>query len=235
MIEEAIILAGGFGTRLREVVAQVPKPIAPVAGQPFLSYILRYLGHFGIKSVVLSIGYQGENIRELYGNAFNGMDIRYAEEAEPLGTGGGIRFALQKTTSRHVLVLNGDTFFDVGLQDLQNFHAAKNADVTLVLRKMERPDRYGTVVLDENARIIKFLEKQKGLDMGLINGGTYLLSRDVFSKVGVGSIFSIENDFFKPFVGDVAMFGFESDGYFIDIGIPEDYYKANETFRDFRY
>lgn len=235
MSREAIILAGGFGTRLREVVADVPKPIAPIAGQPFLNYILKYLKHFGFEKVVLSVGYQGEKIHELYGDEFEGIQLEYAFEDEPLGTGGAIKFSMEKTSAEEVLVLNGDTFFEVDLDELYELHESLLGDVTMVLREVEKPDRYGTVVLGEYSRVNQFNEKQEGLDSGLINGGVYLIDRGAFELVPLEQKFSIEQDFYAKYLKEIKLHGYISTGYFIDIGIPEDYYTANEAFKGFKY
>jgi D-glycero-alpha-D-manno-heptose 1-phosphate guanylyltransferase len=235
MSREAIILAGGFGTRLREVVADVPKPIAPIAGQPFLNYILKYLKHFGFDKAVLSVGYQGEKIQDLYGNEFEGIKLEYAFEDEPLGTGGAIKFSMLKTTSEEVLVLNGDTFFEVDLDELYQVHEELLGDVTMVLREVEKPDRYGTVVLAEYDRVSQFNEKQEGLKSGLINGGVYLIDRGAFELVPLDQKFSIEQDYYAKYLELIKIHGYISTGYFIDIGIPEDYYTANEAFKGFKY
>lgn len=235
MRREAIILAGGFGTRLREVVADVPKPIAPIADQPFLNYIFKYLKHFGFQHVVLSVGYQGEKIQALYGNEFEGISIDYAFEEEPLGTGGAIKFSLEKTTAEEVLVLNGDTFFEVDLDELYQVHDNWLADVTMVLREVEKPDRYGTVVLGDYHRVKQFNEKQNGLDSGLINGGVYLIDKGAFDHLPLPQKFSIEQDYFSTFLEELKIHGFTSQGYFIDIGIPSDYHIANEAFKGFKY
>lgn len=235
MKREAVILAGGFGTRLREVVADVPKPLAEVAGQPFLNYVLKYLKHFEFEHVVLSVGYQGEKIQEYYGDEFEGIRISYAFEKEPLGTGGAIKFSMEQTSAEEVLVLNGDTFFEVDLEELYQVHDNYISDVTMVLREVEKPDRYGTVELGDLHRVKAFREKQTGLESGLINGGVYLIDRGAFDGLDLPQKFSIEQDFYAKFLDVLKIYGYNSQGYFIDIGIPEDYYAANEAFKGFKY
>lgn len=235
MKREAVILAGGFGTRLREVVANVPKPLAEVAGQPFLNYVLKYLKYFDFEHVVLSVGYQGEKIQEYYRDEFEGIQISYAFEKEPLGTGGAIKYSIEKTVSEEILVLNGDTFFEVDLDLLYQVHENYLSDVTLVLREIEHPNRYGTVELDDLNRVIAFKEKQAGLLSGLINGGVYLIDRGAFEGLDLPQKFSIEQDFYAKFLDVLKIYGYNSQGYFIDIGIPEDYYAANEAFKGFKY
>lgn len=231
MIKEAIILAGGFGTRLREVVANVPKPMAQVADRPFLDYLFEYLEHFGVERVVLSVGFQGEIIQNHYQDKYGAIQLDYAFEKEPLGTGGAIKFALQNCKSDNVLILNGDTFFDVDLNQLSEVHQT----ATMVLREVEQPDRYGTVEVGNDGFIQSFREKQSGLESGLINGGVYLISRTLLDEFDLPEKFSIENDFFTPHCQDISLKGHRSSGYFIDIGIPEDYYRANNEFRSFKY
>lgn len=236
MLTEAVILAGGFGTRLQTVVNDVPKPMAPVNAQPFLNYIFSYLKHFGIKHVVLSTGYLADKISEYYKNEFNGIQITYTKEETPLGTGGGIRLALEKCHTKNVLVLNGDSFFDVNLNQYYHQHASFKSDCSLALRRVENASRYGTIKLGDMAVIKAFREKNGEEKPGLINGGVYILNRELFlSKTGLNQAFSIEKDFFEKRINELNIFGFEHEGYFIDIGIPEDYTKAQNDFKEFTY
>jgi len=182
MLKEAIILAGGFGTRLREVVADVPKPMAPVNGNPFLDYLLRYLKHYGIERVVLSVGHLSEKIINHYGNSFNGIEIVYSVEAEPLGTGGGIRLAMEKCKDYDVLVLNGDSFFSIDLHSFYNKYSDSVADGALALRYVDDCARYGTIVLGEMDIIKSFNEKSGHKTPGVINAGVYILSRDIYME-----------------------------------------------------
>lgn len=236
MIHTAVILAGGFGTRLQSVVSNLPKPMAPVNGEPFLSYQLRYLKHFGVSNVILSVGYLAEKIRDYYQSAFMDMHIRYVVETSPLGTGGGIRLALEQCTENEVLVLNGDSFFDVDLYRFATLHQQEQAQFSLALRKVEDAGRYGTIRVDHAHRIISFLEKNGEEKPGIINGGVYILNRPLFfANSAAGKNFSIEKDFFESHLNSLVMKGYEFDGYFIDIGIPEDYLKAQHDFKGFTY
>lgn len=229
MIKEAVILAGGFGTRLKSVIADVPKPMAPVAGKPFLAYLLNYLSVYGITRCVLSVGYKSEAIIDYFGNEYKGIQLAYAVENEPLGTGGGLFNALKDCLETEVLVLNGDTRFDVDLADLAEFHAKKNADVTLALKPLNDTSRYGTVKLNEEGRIIKFCEKRENTTgEGLINAGCYIFNQRLAAKKS--GAFSLEKDFFEKELNQLHIFGFVEDAYFIDIGIPEDYLKAQHEF-----
>ncbi len=236
MLKEAVILVGGFGTRLQTVVSDVPKPMAPVNGQPFLNYIFLYLKHFGITHVVLSTGYLSEKISEYYKNEYLGIKISYTKEETPLGTGGGIRLALEKCDTKNVLVLNGDSFFDVDLNVYYNQHTTFESDCSLALRKVENAARYGTIKLDDTSAIKEFKEKDSLDKPGLINGGVYILNRKLFlQKTEANVSFSIEKDFYEKRINELHIFGFDHQGYFIDIGIPEDYKKAQNDFKGFKY
>lgn len=236
MLKEAIILAGGFGTRLQSVVSDVPKPMAPINTTPFLNYIFDYLKFYNIEHVVLSTGYLSEKISEYYKEEFNGIKISYTKEETPLGTGGGIRLAMLKCETENVLVLNGDSFFDVNLNKYYNQHTSFHSDCTLALRKVDNAARYGTIQLGDMNVIKKFKEKDSVKKKGLINGGVYILKRELFlAKTIENNPFSIEKDFYETKINEVTIFGFEYDGYFIDIGIPDDYTKAQDDFKRFKY
>ena len=231
----AIVLAGGLGTRLRSVISDMPKPMAPVSGKPFLHYIFLYLQKQGITDVVLSVGYKSEMIQEFFGEKYSGINIRYAIEAEPLGTGGGIAQAMAMIDS-DAFVLNGDTFFDVDLSELYQFYQDSHSDIALALRRMYDFDRYGTVEIGNLGRVLQFHEKQYKSE-GLINGGVYVLSKNLFKKVEeieespLLQKFSFEKDILEKHLVPLRYQGKEFTGYFIDIGIPEDYNKAQEDFK----
>lgn len=227
MIKEAVILAGGFGTRLRPVISDLPKPLAPVNGQPFLHYVLAYLAKYGIEKAVLSVGYMAEKIEAHFGSTYLGMKIKYAYEHEPLGTGGGIRLGMEKCKGAHVLALNGDTLFRVPLDQFFEEHLGGSSDATLALRKVEDASRYGTIQLD-GRRIAAFREKSPEVTgAALINGGVYALRRKTYMGITeAGKAFSIENDFFAKLADKLWLQAFPCDAYFIDIGIPEDYARA---------
>lgn len=230
MIREAIVLAGGFGTRLQSVVSEVPKPMAPVAGKPFLQYILDYLIDQHIDHAVLAVGYLREVIIDTFGAQYRSLRISYSVETDPLGTGGGILQACQFLQGNEVFVINGDTYFDVDLQALAATHRAHNALLTVALKRMEKFDRYGTVDINKEGRITGFLEK-KYLDEGLINGGIYCLHTSVFPQ-HIPAKFSFEKEILEKEIASGRIYGLCSDGYFIDIGIPEDYTRAQTDFLD---
>jgi D-glycero-alpha-D-manno-heptose 1-phosphate guanylyltransferase len=238
MIDEAVVLAGGFGTRLQSLVSDVPKPMAPIAGRPFLEYLLRYLRHYGIARVVLSVGYKAEHIRGHFGDRFDGIEIGYAQEPQPLGTGGAVRLAITQCQGEQLLVLNGDSFFDVDVTKMAGMHNDEQADASLALRRVSETSRFGRIELadSDSTRIIVFREKAPHSEgQGLINGGVYLLNRATFlQNTGTGA-FSIEHDYFASHVGRLAFRGFISEGFFIDIGVPKDYLRAQDEFSTFAY
>lgn len=232
---EVIILAGGLGTRLRSVVSEVPKCMAPVAGKPFLWYLLKYLTQYNVDKVILSVGYLREVIFKWIEEVKEELPfaIEYAIEEKPLGTGGGIKLAMEKASDNDIIILNGDTFFDVDLQQLMNCHKNQaDSKLTIALKPMKSFDRYGTVTISDMGKVIRFNEKQP-CENGLINGGVYVLSndKDIFS--GKPEKFSFETDIMQTCCGEQGIVFAESyNGYFIDIGIPEDYKKADIEFRN---
>jgi D-glycero-alpha-D-manno-heptose 1-phosphate guanylyltransferase len=223
---EAIVLAGGLGTRLRSVVTDLPKPMAPIGGTPFLEYILKYLEKNGIKRVILSVGYKWEIIKEYFGNSFKGMELIYSVEDEPLGTGGAIQKAIAQVISKEVYIINGDTFFDV---DLKSLTLKDDSQLMLSLKHMEKFDRYGCVESDGNNLVTAFTEKEYR-DIGNINGGIYLASRDIFNGFNLENIFSFE-EFMQNNFKQLKISSNVFENYFIDIGIPEDYEKAQNEIK----
>jgi D-glycero-alpha-D-manno-heptose 1-phosphate guanylyltransferase len=221
---EAIVLAGGMGTRLKAVIQDIPKPMAPIGNRPFLSFLLDDLQVQGVKRVILSTGYKHEVVEEHYKSSYKGMEVVYSVEDTPLGTGGAIKKALGQVKGSQVLILNGDTMFRVNLQEMRNFHLKHKADFTLALKKMEDSQRYG-VVETKNQQVVRFREKTESKS-GAINGGIYMLKKQVLLGLDLPEKFSFEKDFMETYYQDLKVMAFESEGYFIDIGIPEDYSKA---------
>lgn len=227
---EAIILAGGFGTRLQSVVSDVPKPMAPVCDRPFLEYQLDYLINQGIERVVLSLGYLPETIITHFGNQYKTLQLLYAVEDHPLGTGGAIAWAAEKIEGDYFWVFNGDSLFEVDLPEMEKACNSTSAGFALALRKVQDVSRYGSVETDSNGMITLFKEKSTTPAPGYINGGVYLIRKaDLIDNVP-GQRFSIEKSLFMPAERPVLMYGYPSDSYFIDIGIPEDYKKAQHDF-----
>lgn len=236
MLKSAVILAGGLGTRLQSVVKDLPKPMAPVAGKPFLNYQLRYLQHHGIQQIYLSVGYLAESITEHFGQQFEGMELHYVHEKTALGTGGGIRLALEKCKEEEVLAVNGDSYFGANLNRFYDLHRKSKAQHSIALRSVENASRYGAIECDTENRIVSFKEKNSAQMPGLINGGIYILNKELFLKQTPGATaFSIEKDYFETKLNETCIYGFVFEAYFIDIGVPEDYLKAQNDFKGFTY
>ncbi len=224
---EAIILAGGLGTRLRSVVSDIPKCMAPVAGKPFLHFVIEQLLRQGINQFIFSLGYKHELIEAWLNDQYPTLNIQCTIEKEPLGTGGAVKLACSKATGKNVLILNGDTFFNIDLGLLADFHETSKADCTLSLKPMLDFDRYGVVELNNDHFITSFKEKSHYKE-GFINGGIYALNKERFLQEDLPQKFSFEKDYLEQFYTKRKMAGLVQDEYFIDIGIPEDYERAQK-------
>jgi len=220
---EAVVLAGGFGTRLRALVSDVPKPMAPVVGRPFLEIVLRGLARNGFHRVILAVGYMAETISSHFGSAFAGMSLAYQVEESPLGTGGAVRAALCECFEDHAFVFNGDTYLDLEVQQVEA-QWRRHGDPIIVARAVPDLARYGALLVEGGA-VTGFLEKG-AVGAGLINAGCYVLPRDILDKYPVGVAFSLEKDFLADSVVSRRFVVFEARGLFIDIGVPEDYRRA---------
>lgn len=225
MINEAIILAGGLGTRLRSVVSDIPKCMAPVKGKPFLYYVIEQLRKQGVDKFIFSVGYKHEMIEAWLNEAFPLMFTQFAVEEEPLGTGGAVKLAGGLATEKNVLVLNGDTLFKLDVKKLATFHHTCDADCTLSLKPMQNFNRYGVVEMNSDHTIASFKEKQQYKE-GLINAGVYALNIERFLQEDLPQKFSFETDYLEKYYKKRKMYGMVQDEYFIDIGIPEDYERA---------
>lgn len=236
MLNTAIILAGGMGTRLKTIISDLPKPMAPIMNVPFLTYQLNYLKHFGIKKVIFSVGYLSEKIIAHYNQSFENISIEYSIEKNPLGTGGGIRMAMSNLNEDLVLILNGDSFFDLNLEQFYNLHLEQKSEFSLALRYVNNSERYGNIEFNSSNQITSFIEKNQLNQSGYINAGVYILSKKLYLQNTKPNInFSIEKDFFEKQLNQLIIKGFEFKDYFIDIGIPEDYLKAQNDFKEFKY
>ncbi|HEV2481827.1 MAG TPA: nucleotidyltransferase family protein [Puia sp.] len=222
VIREAIILAGGLGTRLRSAVPDLPKCMAPVDGRPFISYITDFYRRAGVRRFIFALGYKSAAFDAFFELEFPDGGYAVSLEDSPLGTGGAIRQACTLASEPAVLILNGDTFFRIDLFALSAFHTAHDADCSLCLKPMQDFDRFGVVELDGDGRVRQFREKQ-AYRSGLINGGVYALDRESFLQEDLPAVFSFEKDYLEKKLEARRIFGLEQDGFFIDIGIPEDY------------
>ncbi len=228
-MKECIILAGGLGTRLRTVVANLPKCMAPVAGRPFINYVIDYFLAQGIEKFILALGYKAEVIIGHIQETYPGMDVQYSIEIEPLGTGGAIKKACGLLEGKTAVVTNGDTLYKVDIGEASTAFALRPSNCTLLLKPMVNFERYGVVELNENNAITAFKEKQF-YETGLINGGVYLLNSELFLKQVFTEKFSFEKDYLEAFYALGKMYGIVQDAYFIDIGIPEDFERAQVEF-----
>lgn len=217
---EAIVLAGGFGTRLRQVVPDLPKPMAPIAGRPFLEIMLSTLARKGFTRVVLSLGFMAEKIIAHFGESYAGMDLVHEVESQPLGTGGAIRAALACCVTDHIFIFNGDTYLDLEVDELERLWQASRHPL-IVVREVADTDRFGRVEMHDG-RVNAFLEKGKS-GSGLINAGCYVLPKHALDEFPLGQPFSIETEFFIKYLHLLRFNGFVTHGRFIDIGVPDDY------------
>lgn len=232
----ALILAGGLGVRLRTAYSDGPKSLAPITGRPFLDHLLNWLQFSGFTDVVLCVGYKAEQIRDRYQSGCScGLRISYSQESEPLGTAGAIKNAEGLVHSDTFLVLNGDSFADVCLRRLVRFHRQRKALATLTLAPKPKGSRYGSVRVNARGEVLGFVEKcaagardsKRGRTW--INGGVYAFQKELLSMIPRGRTVSLETEIFPRLVGH-KFYGFPAEGYFVDIGVPADYRRAQQDF-----
>lgn len=227
----ACILAGGRGTRLRSVLSDRPKPLAPVGGRPFVTRLLDQVARAGWGPAILCTGYMAERVEESLGHRYAGLDLLYSKETEPLGTAGAVRLALRLIESDRVLVLNGDSFAEVDLTAQLEEHRRSRARATIALVEVEDAGRYGKVQLDGDGWVARFDEKIERAGSGLINAGVYLLSRDVVESIPADRAVSMEREVFPALIGH-GLRGYVAHGRFLDIGTPESLARAESFFRE---
>lgn len=225
---QAIVLAGGLGTRLRSVVPDLPKPMADVAGRPFLAWVLDGLAQAGFDLAVLAVGYKHEAIRAHFGTRHRTLALRYSVEHTPLGTGGAMRLAADQLTGSPLFVVNGDTYLDLDYSAMWARHARAGATMSMAVCHVPDVGRYGALALADGI-VTGFLEKGRA-GPGDINAGVYLLSREILQRIPPGVPFSFEQQVLVPEVGAIRPLAFATDGLFIDIGVPEDYRRAQGLF-----
>lgn len=229
----ALILAGGFGTRLQNVVDSRPKVLAPVAGRPFLTFLLDQLILAGFSHVVLCTGYKAENVEASFGQAYKSLSIRYSHESEPLDTGGALRLALPFIETDFALVMNGDSYVDVRLCPHLKWCFERDRDAVLFLTRVPDTSRFGKVIADANGLIINFEEKEKNQGTGWVNAGIYILKKSLLMSMPLGKPFSLEWEFFPSLVKK-SLFGRKIDAKFIDIGTPDSYNMAESFFGEMK-
>jgi D-glycero-alpha-D-manno-heptose 1-phosphate guanylyltransferase len=223
----ALILAGGSGTRLRSVVADVPKPLAQIGGRPFITYLFDQLIAAGVTRVVVCIGYKADVMRSTLGTTYGPLALEFSEEKEPLGTGGGLRLALPLIGADHFLLLNGDSFCDASLPDFNAFHVKHGKPASLVAIEVADTSRYGQLRLGSDGHIDAFKEKHLSGGVGWINAGIYLLQTDLVKSIPENGAVSLERDLFPRW----NMMAWPTRGRFIDIGTPESYAQAEAILR----
>jgi NDP-sugar pyrophosphorylase family protein len=232
----AVILAGGLGTRLRATYAAGPKSMAPVAGRPFLDYLLRWLRSEGVREVILCVGYKRTQIQKYVGAGRKwGLRARYSIEKKLLGTAGALKKAQRMISGESLLVINGDTYVDVNLTELTEFHRSREALATLAAVPVKDGERYGSLQLDGKSRITEFLEKgavnlagKRKQGKRPINAGVYVFEKNLFRAMPAGNPMSLEKNVFPRLVNSKKVYGFVRGAYFLDIGVPRDYRRAQD-------
>ena len=226
---EAVILAGGFGKRLRSRVPNSPKAMAQIAGVPFLEILLNKLQKKGFSRLIISTFYKGEIIKEYFGDSFLGMRISYSNDQKELGTGGALRAAEEICNENHYYVFNGDTFFDIDIQLMESFWS-RNKKPILVATEVKNCERFGTIKIDRN--YLAGFDEKKNKSSGLINAGCYLFPKNFLQDWELGQTFSLEKDLLQKIFHLKKIMCLKMDGLFIDIGIPEDYNRAQILLKD---
>lgn len=221
---DIIILAGGLGTRLRSVVSDVPKVMAPVNNKPFLEYILEYINKFDFENVILAVGYKSEIIENYFEDKYKKLHLIYSKETEPLGTGGAIKKAMSYSKEENIFVINGDIIAKIDYNKFFENIKDNSLKNVIAIKEMTKFSRYGIVEIDEKGIVKKFKEKQY-TEKGYINVGAYILNKKNFTNIPEEK-FSIEKDYFEKIVDKKTISTYKYDGIFLDIGIPEDYEKS---------
>ncbi|HEY2966768.1 MAG TPA: nucleotidyltransferase family protein [Casimicrobiaceae bacterium] len=224
---EAIVLAGGLGTRLRGVVGDVPKPMAPVQGRPFLALVLDQLVEAGFKTVIFAAGYRHEAIHSYFGEDYRGLALSYSVEDEPLGTGGAIRLACAQASGRDIFVLNGDTYAELDFRAMLRAHVHGGAQITMAVCQVPDVARYGALVVSDG--IVRGICEKGQSGPGCINAGTYVLGPELTDRLPHGA-FSFEQDVLMPEMKSIRPLAFPVLGLFVDIGVPDDYARAQQLF-----
>lgn len=228
LVTQAIILAGGLGTRLRSVVDDLPKVMAPVGGRPFLEHVLDRLIAQGLERAILAVSYRREAILDHFGVRYRGLDLSYSIEEEPLGTGGAIRQAMAQAGSAPCFILNGDTWLELDYGAMARSWSESGSPLAMAVRELPDVGRYGALEIS-NGRVTAFLEKGR-IGPGTINAGVYLTTPDLFNRDQWPPRFSFEQDLLMAHLGELAPLAYATSGAFIDIGIPEDYFRAQALF-----
>jgi len=226
---QAVVLAGGLGTRLRSVTGELPKVLAPVLGRPYLRFVLDQLERAGVRSALICTGYKSAEVAAVIGARHGSLTVRYSAEPAPRGTAGALREALPQLEQEELLVLNGDSFIEADLAAFALAHRGRRAEASLLLTEVPEVGRYGKVEVDAAGRIVAFREKGGASGAGTINAGVYLLKRQLVAALPEQSEISLEREVFPTLVGR-GFYGFNLGGRFIDIGTPESYREVGDFF-----
>jgi len=227
---QALILAGGLGTRLRKIVNNIPKVMVSIKEKPFLEYLILQLKKYNLNDIILCTGYLKEKIMDYFGDDNHlGVNIIYSQEIKPLGTGGAIKFAEHLVLEDNFLVMNGDSFFDIDLDKLISYHFDKKAIATMALVKVKDTRRFGVVKISKNGKIKSFTEKSEKTDSILVNSGIYVLNKEIFKYIPECKPISLEKEVFPKLIYSNRFYGISFNNYFIDIGIPEEYKRLQEN------
>lgn len=227
---KVLILSGGLGSRLRNVIKDIAKPMAIITGKPFLEFLVLQLKKFNLNNIVLCTGYKSRSIEDYFKDGSRwGIKLIYSKEKKPLGTGGAIKFAENLILEDNFLVMNGDSFFDIDLRKLISYHFEKKALATIALAKVKDTRRFGVIKIDKNGKIESFFEKAKEQNSNLINGGVYLLNKEIFKYIPKDKSISLEKEVFPKLINSNRFYGVSFKNYFIDIGVPKAYKKLQEN------
>jgi D-glycero-alpha-D-manno-heptose 1-phosphate guanylyltransferase len=221
---KAVVLCGGLGTRLGALTRETPKPLLEVAGRPFISHVLDHLAANGTTEIVLAVSFQWQKLRGALGSSWQGLPLHYSVEPEPMGTGGAVRHAMDQLGWVEAIVANGDTLLKMNPNLLHGAAGQHSADMVMALKRVDDASRYGRVRIEADSRVVGFEEKGQSGE-GLINAGLYWMRARVLDKAP-DRIFSLERDLMAEHVTELAMYGVETSGYFVDMGIPEDLERA---------
>jgi len=225
----AVILAGGMGTRLQNIVSDRPKVMAEINGRPFITYLLDQLVDVGINQVFISTGYMARLIKETIGFSYKGLQVEYSREKTPLGTAGALKLAEQIVDAEYCLVMNGDSYTEFDAISLFISHKQKNANITILVKAVSNTSHFGTIQMNKQNEIIRFMEKGSSTNIGLINTGIYIMKTSTLQKIPNKTPCSLEYNFFPAMIGK-NIYGNETEGNFIDIGTPDSYLLANSFF-----
>tara|TARA_B100001250_G_scaffold384881_1_gene380133 strand:- start:959 stop:1669 length:711 start_codon:yes stop_codon:yes gene_type:complete len=223
-----IILAGGLGMRIKSLFPNIPKPLIPVQGKPFITYIFDQLINFNIKNVTICIGYNSLKFKAIIGNNYKNLKISYSEEYKPMGTGGALKLIKFEKNKKKCLILNGDSYVNFNLNSLLKKHNERKSKISVVLSKVLNRSRFGSIVINNKNEITSFTEKSISHEKGFINAGVYLFNSEVFDEISNKIPYSLELDFFPKQIGR-SLNGFICHGKFIDIGTPISFKKASQN------